>query len=338
MVNRFLSIAAAIAICAMFGWFGQANASGPSPTKPWYIDQYGGDASDLTALYNGRVGIVMPTSPRPMRFISWRLLHGLKVGVDSGDALATPCCDEPWWKRDFTQGTYGWRQARAIVTGQIDQSYLNTEMEGPDHTSVANCFDDAFNTATITLKDRVARYGATSTAVKAWLDAQDTVFQACHDATATLPPPMPNAPAWLSADRAYQEAALALYVGRDAEAATRFAAIAKDSRSPWSRSGLYLVARARIRLALIDKTPRAYANARAAVATLAAASSESMGHDQVQALENLLDFNQRPEFYLSRLVRVLDDRQPSPQMAAAFRDYTDLGSGPIKLLAECATS
>ena len=61
---------------------------------------------------------------------------------------------------------------------------------------------------------------------------------------------MAEAPDWLKADRAYQEAAFDLYDGRNVEAAGRFAAIAKGNASPWRSKGLYLSARALQREAL----------------------------------------------------------------------------------------
>jgi hypothetical protein len=90
--------------------------------------------------------------------------------------------------------------------------------------------------------------------VKAWLATQDAVFRACHDSSVSLPAEMSNAPAWLNADRAYQEAAFALYQGRNAEAAARFSRIAADNHSPWRGSGPYLAARALIRQAVARRS------------------------------------------------------------------------------------
>ena len=50
------------------------------------------------------------------------------------------------------------------------------------------CFDDAFDTAAATLKDRAAAHGAASPEVKAWLAAQDAVFANCHESTPSAGP------------------------------------------------------------------------------------------------------------------------------------------------------
>jgi hypothetical protein len=144
----------------------------------------------------------------------------------------------------------------------------------------------------------VKRYGAASPAVKAWLAAQDVVFKACGMDGVALPPPMPNAPAWLTEDRAYQQAALDLYSRRNRQAAREFEAIARDP---------------------------AYAEARAAVASLAAAP-EAFGHDQAAGLmTDVLDFHQTPDAMLARRTQEVEAADPSPWLAVEFRDYTDLG-------------
>jgi hypothetical protein len=319
------TIAAFAAMSLLFGWMATAYASGPGSPEPWYIDQYGGDHADLAVWFNGRVGIVKRTAPRPMRYIAWRLLHAQAVGEATGNALSTPCCDDLALKRDYSGGTDVWIKARNAVTGLDDTTYIQTERPGPDNTSVANCFPDAFHAAAATLNDRATRYGPKSPGVQAWIVAQSAVFQACHDPTAVLPPPITNMPPWLAWDRDYQAAALALYAGRNDEAAARFAAIAKDARSPWRDRGLYLAARAAVRQALNAKTATTYAKAHAAIAALAAGPASAIGRDRVPGLNDVLAFREDPQGFLAKLARQLDAAAPSPHLASIFRDYTDLG-------------
>ncbi len=318
-------IAALAAISLLFSFTARAYASGPGSPKPWYVDQYEGDHADLFAWFDGRLGILKRTAPRPMRYIDWRLLHGQAVGEATGAALSTPCCDDLSLKRDYSGGSDVWIKERNAVTGLDDTSYIVTERPGDDNTSVPNCFPDAFHAAAATLTDRAARYGAKSGEVQSWIAAQSAVFQACHDPAAALPPPMAKMPAWLSIDRDYQAAALALYAGRNDEAAARFAAIAKDQHSPWRDSGPYLAARALVRQAVAERTPAAYAKAHAALAALAKAPAGALGRDRISGMNDVLAFREDPQGFLAKLSRQLDAGAPTPHLASVFRDYTDLG-------------
>lgn len=304
-----------------------AHASGPGSQAPWYLDQFGGEAADLARLYDGNLGIVMARSPRPQLYLAWRLLHGQKVGQAAGDALSTPCCDPPWrWRYEAREnvGTDGWLKARKAVPGLAEIAFLSTDRDGPNYTSIVNCFDEAFDTATATLTDRAARYGAGSAEVKAWAETQDAVFQACHDPEARLPGAVANAPAWLKADRAYQEAAFALYQGDNTDAAIRFAAIAKDKGSPWRPLAPYLRARALVRSALYEKTGDAFNGARGAVNDLDKAPAGTFGQGEARKMRRLLDFRERPKALLADLDKELGAREAPADIAVSFRDYASL--------------
>ncbi|MDR3507481.1 MAG: hypothetical protein P4L64_06245 [Caulobacteraceae bacterium] len=305
-----------------------ARASGPGILAPWYLDQFGGDAADQQRLAQGQLGIVMARSPRPRQLVAWRLLHGLKVGAANTADLALPCCDPPPRPTDPNApptGVEAWMAARqAIPNAPSLAGEPRMEREGPNYTFIPTCFPDAFDTAAATLKDRAAVHGATSPEVAAWLATQDAVFRACHDTGVTPPPLAANAPTWLKVDRAYQEAALALYDGRTAEAATRFAAIGRDKTSPWRSSGLYLQARALERGALNQPSPAAFAAARKAIDALAAAPTGTLGQDRVGDMRRILAYRDQPNRLLAELDRQLNQVEPVPEMAVAFRDYANL--------------
>jgi hypothetical protein len=322
--GRLTTMLAAAALLAVSGL--AARASGPGALAPWYLDQFGGEPTDLKALYDGRLGIVMAQSPRPQLYIAWRLLHGQKVGQAAGAALSVPCCDaEARTADDVPAGPEAWLAARKLVPGAADlPHYLRTEREGPNYTSTLNCFDEAFDTAAETLKERVARYGAGSPEIKAWLGVQDAVFRTCHDTGVVLPAALSDAPPWLVADRAYQAAAQALYDGRTDEAADRFAAIAKDRSSPWRPSAIYLRARSLVRGALQQKTPDSFAAARAAIADLAATPTGTYGHGEAKVLSHVLAFRERPVEYAAQIGRDLAPVQPPADVAVLFRDWSDL--------------
>lgn len=324
MVRRRLSLALLATGALLAG--APADASGPGTEAPWYLDQFGGPAGDLQRFYDGRIGLVMARAPRPMLYIDWRLLHGQAVGPAAGAALSAPCCGEGWSYADDARaqaGVQGWLRAREAVPGAAPMDRLGTERKGDDYQSAPNCFDDAFDTAAATLKARIAAYGAASPWVKAWLDAQDGVFAAC-EGPADMPPAPAGAPPWLQKDRAYQEAARALYLGDDAQAADRFAAIAADPESPWRASAPYLRARALTRAVRADPTPEATAAARAAIDALREAPDGTYGRDGAAPLRQVVDFYGDPAGRAAEISRALAAREPPADVASQFRDLSDL--------------
>jgi len=301
--------------------FGSAD---PGPF-PIFIDRSGGTSpAEKARLFGGRLGVLTTTSAEPLLYLDWRLLHGLPVGPAVGTALTTPCCGEPASLGPH-DGVYGWMEARSIVAEEGDSpGYIPTERSGPDYTTVQNCFRDAFDTAAATLRDRAERYGKSSPAVRAWLRTQDAVFDACGSEGAALPPLMAEAPAWLKADRDYQEAAFALYNGRNDEAATRFAAIARDRSSPWRAKGPYLRVRALQREALAHRDAKAIARARAALQELAAAPAGTYGRGEVRKMLRALAYRDRPDALLAELETELRRPRADADIAFALRDYLKL--------------
>lgn len=324
----FRALKAVVVAVMLASSAGAAWASGVAGSVPWYLDRFGGDPADLHAKYRGRVGVVMARSPRPQLYMSWRLLHGQRVGREAGEALAVPCCDRPdlSWDSTGITGSGQWLAARKLVQGAPKRTYTPTGEEMPYYMWSAQCFDDAFRTAAETLKARVARHGGGSVWVQAWLDAQDAVFATCREDTA-LPPLPAGAPGWLKSDRAYQEAAHALYRGATAEAADRFGAIARDNTSPWQPMGTYLKARALRRAALDQPTPEAFARARAAIGDLARNPAGAFGRADVDGMLRSLAFRDRPRELMAQLERELADPTPSSDIAEAFRDAASLASG-----------
>jgi hypothetical protein len=301
------------------------GSGGPDPS-PVYIDRHGGTPAELARLFAGRLSVVTAQSPDSLLYLDWRLLHGLEVGAEAGAALTTPCCDADS-KFEPGRGVYGWFEVRKLVPGMPESEYfIATDRHGPDYMAMPNCFADAFDSASETLRARAARYGASSLWVRAWLLAQDAVFDACADDAAALPAAPADPPAWLKADRAYQEAAFALYDQRNDEAATRFARIAADSTSPWQPRGLYLRARALHRQALTLLSPEAFAKAHAAIAAVAAAPAGTYGRGEVRKMLAALDYRERPEQLLVELDRELNRREPVADIAIRLRDYLTLGA------------
>lgn len=322
MRGRAGKIAALVALSALCA--GPALGSGGPPPEPLYIDPRGGTPAELSRLYAGRLGVMMPTQRDGLLYLDWRLLNGLRVGEEAGKALSVPCCNAA----DIfalNRGVFGWLDARRGVPGVPESPYyLSTERAGPDYTTIPNCFPDAFDTAAATLANRISRFGRNSPAIKVWLLTQDKVFETCSTPGVTLPAPMPNAPAWLRADRAYQEAAWALYDGRNVEAAERFGAIFRDTASPWQPMALYLSVRATQREALRQRTPESFAAARAAIGRLAAAPEGSYGRGEAGKMLRALDYREQPDKLRAVLEEELGRPEPTPDIAAALKDFLRL--------------
>jgi hypothetical protein len=314
-----LSVLAGLAAAPALG------SGGPEP-EPLYIERHGGTAAELAQLHRGRLGVVMARAPAALLYLDWRLLHGLRIGERAGAALSAPCCDIAPAALPG-DGVTGWLAARALVPGApASPYYLSTERPGPDYSTIPNCFADAFDTAAATLRDRIARHGRDAPAVRFWLAAQDAVFDACASATAALPPAPADSPAWLTADRAYQEAAFALYNRRTAEAAGRFAAIARNPASPWRPMALYLGVRAFQREALANPSPAAFARARAVIAALAATPAGTYGRGEVVKMERALAYRDRPAALLAELDAELNRPEPAEDIDLGLTDYLRLAA------------
>ena len=290
---------------------------------PAYVDAFAGETADLNRLYDGRVGLVMAQSPEALLMMDWRLLHGLPVGRTAGAALSIPCCDSA--DPDTWQGANDWTVLRGTVAGVVA---LPVAIEpdrpvGNDQT-VSNCFEQAFANATATLTDRIKANGVASPWVKAWVDGQDAVFEACHGSAVAMPALDPAAPAWLKADRAYQEAARALYLGDNAAAASDFAAIGRDQTSPWRPMAAYLTARAYLRQALATRTPANYAAAHRAINALAAMPAATFGQSQAVGMTKTIAYRESPDKQRASLDAEMNAATLSDDAAVDFRDYVSL--------------
>src|SRR4029077_19627963 len=88
----------------------------------------------------------------------------------------------------------------------LDRLTADRKVPGSDFQFYSNCLDGAFASATDTLNQRIATWGAASPQLAEWLRGQDQVFQNC-EAGATIPAAAPN----IAPDREYQIAAAEFY-------------------------------------------------------------------------------------------------------------------------------
>src|SRR5262249_34325363 len=145
----------AVAVVSAIMFAVRAGGSGGAPPIPDYVTAFAASPVDRAGLAAGRLGILKGGAPSALLYLDWRLLHRLRTDRSTTEALATPCCG------NAEDRSFGWIEARRAVAGApTDLYYIPTERPGPNYTSTPNCFGDAFDTATLTLRDRISRYGA----------------------------------------------------------------------------------------------------------------------------------------------------------------------------------
>jgi hypothetical protein len=205
----------------------------------------------------GALGVVRPHFARRYLVQAYRVLSG-------GSPL--PATAFPDWQLQQPQvpktlPVEDWINARNQVLGLTStpddrgQSYFARYRDAGNYQAVLNCPDDAYANAAKTLKERSARFGATSAEARDWVRAQVAVFRNCSEADLVLPEDAPaTAPALVRADRAYQIAAAYFYSMQFGEAEGRFRDIAQDTTSPWRPYGRYLAARSLIRRATLSES------------------------------------------------------------------------------------
>jgi hypothetical protein len=252
-------------------------ACGPDFTAPTYIDFNAPDARDASYA-DGKLGILQRGYYHVYLFEAYRNLSGKPFSEAeipalrewsgmppaSGHAQVETPFNEPkeWFQT--------WLETRANFLGEKPATpqvifggfgYYRELFRDGRYVEYPNCLDGAFENAVHTLQNRAAQFGAQSSAVKAWIAAQDQVFQNCSGGQGYPPQPKPAVipaashpedPAIIRADRAYQVAAALFYAGDFHAAQKAFEDIAKDSNSPYQKIAPYLEARALIRIGTLE--------------------------------------------------------------------------------------
>lgn len=279
----------------------------------------------------GRVGVVQPSYARSYLYVAYRYLSGSRFTSAEQRALT-----EFWQARlNIIEGsneedwTKGWLEARKKVGSQnIETISVYRSREKPnEYETYVNCQKDSFETATATLNQRIAKYGADSAAIKTWLSAQDQVFSNCGGGS-SIPEQIPTeADVLLRADRAYQVAAANFYAGNFDEAQKSFTAIASDSGSPWQQSAVYLIARALIRKASLgpeDTKQQSLSAAENQLRKILADNKLSSLHAAATRLLNLVALRLHTEQRLNELAHILTATTENPNLKQDLWDYTFL--------------
>ncbi|MGW8394012.1 hypothetical protein [Pseudoduganella sp. HUAS MS19] len=227
-------------------------------------------------------------------------------------------------------GSGDWFKARAPLAQQVGlPAEVSIEITGSDYWgNYVNCHADALRRAAATAKARaqMGPGGKPDQWFKAWLEGQDAVFANCRvqdgPATAVLPPAIPgDAPAWLKADRAYQEAAANFYSGNLDAARRQFQAVAQDASSPWQPLGAYLAARCLIRSATLhdeeaqDKRVANFKQARQELEALAPSYAPA------RKMMLLVDARLDPAAQVKALARRLEQEPFSADTPSILSDY-----------------
>jgi hypothetical protein len=298
----------------------------------------------------GEIGVVQPTYARSYLVVAYRHLSDAGFSKDAQKGLVELWSDRLnlRWPDEGEQGAEAWLAARKLVPGigpdpKIDV-YRNREK--PDqYETYLNCQNDAFRNAATTLKDRIAKFGADSPAIKDWVAAQDEVFANCGEGK-HIPQAAPSeSDPLIRGDRTYQIAAANFYAGEFADAKNQFAAIAQDRSSPWNSKAPYLLARTLIREASLNPPEQKTGPLKEAEKQLNAIlndPSQRENHAASKRLLNLVRLRLDPEGRVLELAQSLRTGRQDEKVKQDLWDYTilldqvlgDTGEGPTRELPE----
>ncbi|HET9524663.1 MAG TPA: hypothetical protein VFO99_00755 [Pyrinomonadaceae bacterium] len=279
----------------------------------------------------GRIGVLQPTYARSYLYVAYRYLSGAGFTASEQKALTSLWKDrlDFGWSQGEEEWTKAWLEARRKVVNQDPaQIPVYRSREKPnEYESYLNCQKDSFDTATATLNERIAKYGADSAVVRTWVEAQDQVFSNCGGGS-FIPTELPaDADPLLRTDRAYQIAAANFYSTNFDEAKKRFESIAADGASPWRQNATYLVARTLIRKGSLgppEQKQESLGAAEAQLRKILADKNLSSLHAASTRLLNLVRLRLHPEERLNELAKILSKKTENSNVKQDLWDYTVL--------------
>ena len=218
-----------------------------------------------------------------------------------------------------------WLKARLLLTDVPGVKAIDAtkKVPGQDYQFYTNCLDDAFATATATLRNRATQWGEKSPQLLEWLRGQDQVFQNCS-AGPSIPQRLTGGDKLLAADRDYQIAAAEFYAEQYDRAAADFDRISAMPPRPGT------IPRA--------TWPRASASGRAPWARTRPNSAmpahgwkpsrkiplQRNWHAQAEALLGFVRAQAEPEKQLAVLGKQLMQPGPPEQLERVLTDYTSI--------------
>ncbi len=278
---------------------------------------------------SGELGIVQASYARSYLFVAYKLINGEKFSKDERSALS-----DLWNERldynpvDDTEDLRSvWIKSRSKVPGLPSDPKIDVyrARNKDDYDSFLNCTPDAFKSASATLDERIAKYGASSQEIKDWATAQDQVFSKCGEGQVIPDTASASAPATLQADRAYQIAAAHFYSMNFDEARSHFERIAGDSASQWHDQAPYLIARTLIRKASLgDESNRAatLSQAETQLKTVLSSNLKPQFRQSALGLLALVELRLHPEARIREIAQSLLKKEPNLNLKQSLIDYT----------------
>ncbi len=260
----------------------------------------------------GNIGVVQPSWAKSYLCVAYRYLSEVPLNEKEQSSIM-----RLWHHRlgevdMFAEGTYTdpldkYLKVRAKVLGLTDKDYYQVYSPAASYSVEQRIAGSAFDTARITLEDRIKKYGVKSPQVKEWINGQDHVFGIGYDKDKSIPPALDNnADALMKADRQYQIAAATFYLTKYGEAAKLFEKIGQDKNSPWASWSPYLVARCKVNAACGGDEYSSFDDAKASIkALLAKETNKDKRQDYVDFLGRLEAASTDPGELLDRIVPVI---------------------------------
>ena len=316
-------LAIILCLAVLISFVRPVSACGPNYIAPIFVFENSPDLP-FTDYLRGNIGIVRPSFGRKTLFIAYRFLNGGSFSAGEQEGLLEALKGKPP-EDDGTEAIKTWIASRKeVVSEEQKPPEIYTERQYTGYDFFPNCAKNAFEVATATLKDRVARFGATDRNVRTWLATQDLVFQNCQS-SGSIPAELgAESPVWLRKDRDYQIAAAMLYSLNFDEARARFERIARDSESTWQQTADYLVGRTLVRQASLTddekKQREIYEQAERHMQILAA--QRGPFSNAAQKFVNLIRFRMHPEERVRELASILMNQNSGENLKQDLIDYT----------------
>jgi hypothetical protein len=285
----------------------------------------------LEQFAGGKIGIVAPSWARSYLVVAYRVLSDNPLSEAEAKAVKGLWGDRLGLNDTADDSaSKNWIEARKKVAGATAVTEVQTfrNREKPhEYEEFLNCQQDAFQTASATLDERIKKYGADSNQVRDWLAAQDIVFSDCHEGN-RMPEPATEQDPLVRADRAYQTAAANFYATNYDLAKQQFDVIAKDKSSPYRIVSSYLAARAMLRKGSFAEKPQdataPLSEAEERLSAILKDSSLKLSHHAAGRLLNLTRLRLHPEEKLHELARAIIRKDASDDFRQSVWDYTVL--------------